>query len=46
MSETTYYLRNRPVILNRAKRHYHDNIEVLREKSKIKYKELSEEEKN
>ena len=45
MSGTTYYQRNREVILNRAKRYY-DNIEVLREKAKNKYRELSEEEKN
>ena len=31
MSETTYYQRNREVILNRARQHYHKNIEVLRE---------------
>ena len=46
MSGTTYYQRNREVMLNRAKRHYHDNIDVLREKAKNKYRELSEEEKN
>ena len=34
MSETTYYQRNREVILNRAK-----------ERAKSKYRELSEEEK-
>ena len=45
MSGTTYYQRNEPVILNRTKRYYHDNIEVLREKAKNKYKDLSEEEK-
>ena len=45
MSETTYYQRNRGVMLNRAKRYYHDDIEVLREKAKNKYRELSEEEK-
>ena len=33
-------------MLNRAKIYYHDNIEVLREKAKNKYRELSEEEKN
>ena len=30
-------------MLNRAKRYYHDNIEVLREKAKTNYRELSEE---
>ena len=33
-------------MLNRTKIYYHDNIEVLREKAKNKYRELSEEEKN
>ena len=46
MSGTTYYQRNREVMLNRAKRYYRDNIEVLREKAKNKYTELSEEQKN
>ena len=45
MSGTTYYKKNREVMLNRAKRYYYDNIEVLREKAKNKYRELSEEEK-
>ena len=44
MSETTYQ-KNREVILNRAKRYYHDNMEVLREKARNKYTGLSEEEK-
>ena len=38
--------KNKEVILNRAKRYYHDNIEVLRKKSRNKYRGLSEEEKN
>ena len=46
MSETTYYQRNREVILNRAKDYYEKNKELLRERSKTKYRELSEEEKN
>ena len=45
MSETTYYQRNKEVILNRVKKYYHDNIEELRE-SKNKYRELSEKEKD
>ena len=45
MSGTTYYQRNREAILNTAKRYYHDNTEVLKEKVKNKYRELSEEEK-
>ena len=44
MSETTYYQRNREVILNRAKDFYENNKELLRERAKNKYKELSEEE--
>ena len=48
MSETTYYQRNRDVILNRAKDYYENNKELLRERErrKTKYRELSEEEKN
>ena len=38
--------RNRDVILTRAKRYYHDNMEVLREKARNKYIGFSEEEKN
>ena len=45
MSETTYYLRNREVILNRAKIYDESNKELLRERAKNKYRELSEEEK-
>ena len=46
MGETTYYQRNREIILNRAKDYYENNKEVLREKAKNKLIELSEEEKN
>ena len=45
MSETTYYERNRDMILNRAKDYYENNKEILREKAKNKYRELSEEKK-
>ena len=45
MSGTTYYQRNREVMLNRANEYYENNKEVLREKAKNKYRELSEEEK-
>ena len=38
MSETTYYQRNREVILNRAKDYYENNKELLRERAKNKYK--------
>ena len=46
MSETTYYQRNREVVLNRAKDYYENNKEILRKRPKSKYRELSEEEKN
>ena len=36
MSETTYYQKNREVISNRARRYYHNSIEVLREKARNK----------
>ena len=45
MSETTYYKKNKEVILNRAKDYYENNKELLRERIKNKYRELSEEEK-
>ena len=40
MSETTYYQKNREVILNRAKDYYENNKELLRGKAKNKYREL------
>ena len=46
MGETTYYQRNRETVLNRAKDHYENNKEVLREKAERKYRELLEEEEN
>ena len=46
MSGTTYYQRNREVILNRAKKFYENNKELLRKRAKHRYRELSEEEKN
>ena len=45
MNETTYYERNRDLILNRAKDYYENNKELLRERAKNKYRELFEEEK-
>ena len=45
MSGTTYYERNRDMILNRAKDYYENNKELLRERAKNKYRELSENEK-
>ena len=35
MSETSYYQRNREVVLNRANEYYQNNKEVLREKQEI-----------
>ena len=46
MSQTTHYQKNIQVILNRANEYYSNNKEVLREKVKKKYRELSEEEKD
>ena len=37
--------KNREVILNRAKDYYENNKELLRERAKNKYRELSEEQK-
>ena len=34
MSETTYYQRNKEVILNRAKDYYENNKELLRERER------------
>ena len=45
MSSTTYYQRNRDVILNKAKDYYENHKEKLREQAKDKYRNLSEEEK-
>ena len=44
MSETTYYQRNRDVILNRATNYYKNDKE--RYNARDKYRNLSEEEKN
>ena len=46
MCETTYYQRNREMILNRAKDYYENNKELLTERARNKYRELSEEEKD
>ena len=45
MSGTTFYQRNKEVMLNRANKYYENN-KLLREKAKYKYRGLSEEEKN
>ena len=44
MSKTTYYQRNKEVILNRAKEYYENNKERLRKQARNKYRELSVEE--
>ena len=46
MSKTTYYHRNREIILNRAKDYYKNNKKVLREKARNKVREFSDEQKN
>ena len=46
MSGTTYYQRNRDIILNRAKAYYENNKELLKERAKNRYRELSENEKD
>ena len=46
LSETTYYQRNGQIILNRAKEYYGNRKEVLREKARDKYRQLSEKEKD
>ena len=43
MIETTYYQKNKEVILNRTKDYCQNNKEVLREKARNKYRELSDE---
>ena len=48
MSETTYYQRNKEVILNRTKDYYENNKEVLRERErrrKNRYHNMSEKDK-
>ena len=45
MSQTTYYQRNRDMMLNRAKDYYENNKELLQERAKNKYRSLSEDEK-
>ena len=45
MNNTTYYQRNREIMLNRAKDYYENDKERLREPAREKYRNLSEEEK-
>ena len=44
--ETTFYQRSKEAILSRAKNCYEINKDLLWEKARKKYKELSEEKKN
>ena len=46
MSNTTYYQRNRDVILNRAKDYYESDKKRLREQARGNYRNLSEGDKN
>ena len=46
MDNTTYYQRNREIILNRAKDYYENDKERLRERARNKCRNLSEENKN
>ena len=45
MNNTTYYQRNRGIILNRAKDYYENDKERLRVQARDKYRNLSEEDK-
>ena len=44
--KTTYYQRNRQIILNRAKGYYKNHKERLRQQARNKYKDLFEKEKD
>ena len=46
MSNTTYYKKNRDVILNRAKDYFEKKKERSSEQARDKYRNLSEEDKN
>ena len=46
MYNTTYYQKNRDVILNRAKDYYENDKKRLREQARDKYRSLSEEDKS
>ena len=45
MDNTTYYQRNREVMLNRAKYYYENDKERLWEQARNKHRNLSEEDK-
>ena len=46
MSKTTYYQRNRDIMLNRAKDYFENNKELLWERAKNKYRSLPKDEKD
>ena len=46
MSKTTYYQKIREIVLNRAREYCENNKEVLREKERGKYRQLSKKEKD
>ena len=46
MSQTTYYQKNRNIMLNRAKDFHEINKELLRERARNKYRSLSEDKKD
>ena len=45
MDNTTYFQRNREIMLNRSKDYYGNNKERLSEQARNKYRNLSEEDK-
>ena len=45
INNSTYYKKNRDVILKRAKDYYYNNIEAIRKNMRDKYKNLSKEER-
>ena len=45
MDKTTYYQRNREIMVNRAKDYYENDKERLREQVRNKHRDLSEEDK-
>ena len=46
MTEETYHQISRETILNRSKTYYNENNDILKERSRNKCREVSEEEKN
>ena len=45
MNNSTYYQKNREIMLNRVKDYYENDKERLREQARDKYRNLSEEDK-